>query len=102
MRFYISLCVDDATLTGAVCTSMVFYYECPFILVGENSSIMGSFLNNLIIHPVELLVELVYVFFIKGFSDEGIAIAGVSLMISIAALPLYNMAEKIQRIERDT
>ena len=102
MRFYISLCVDDATLTGAVCTSMVFYYECPFILVGENSSIMGSFLYNLIIHPVELLVELVYVFFIKGFSDEGIAIAGVSLMISIAALPLYNMAEKIQRIERDT
>ncbi len=62
---------------------------------------MGAFLYNIIIYPIEFLVELVYVFFYKALSNEGIAIAGVSLAVNIIALPLYNIAEKLQKKERE-
>lgn len=63
---------------------------------------MGSFLYNLIIFPLELLVEFIFVFFMKGFDHRVLAIAGISLVTSVATLPLYSIAEKLQRAERET
>lgn len=62
---------------------------------------MGSFLYNIIVYPIELLVELLFVFFFKAFDNIGIAIAAISVLISLLSLPLYNRAEAIQKKERD-
>lgn len=62
---------------------------------------MGAFLYNSIIYPLELLVEFIFTFFYKGFSNFGLAIIGVSIAINILALPLYLIADKLQKTERD-
>ena len=63
--------------------------------------LMGAFIYNIVIYPLELLVELIYVFFLKSFDNSGIAIAGISIVVSLLALPLYNIADSLQRKERD-
>lgn len=62
---------------------------------------MGALLYNIIIYPLELLVEFIFTFFYKGFSNFGLAIVGVSLAINVLALPLYIIADKLQKKERD-
>ena len=62
---------------------------------------MGEFLYNIIVYPIELLVEFIYVLFFKAFNNSGYAIAAISIVINILALPLYNIAEKIQIRERN-
>lgn len=62
---------------------------------------MLTFLYNLIIYPLESLVEFFYVVFFKGLNNSGLAIIGVSLMINILALPIYSKADKLQARERD-
>ena len=62
---------------------------------------MGSFLYNISIYPLEMFVEFVYVFFENGFENAGIAIAAISLVVSILTLPLYTIAESLQKKERD-
>lgn len=54
-----------------------------------------------IIHPLELLIEFFFIFFDKSFDDYGLAIVGISLVINLLALPLYHVAETLQRKERD-
>ena len=54
-----------------------------------------------IIHPLELLIEFFFIFFYKSFDDYGLAIVGISLVINLLALPLYHVAETLQRKERD-
>ena len=54
-----------------------------------------------IIHPLELLIECFFIFFDKSFNDYGLAIVGISLVINLLALPLYRVAETLQRKERD-
>lgn len=60
-----------------------------------------SFLYDLIVGPIELVVDLVFIFISNFIKGGGIAIAGVSLVINLLALPLYNIADKIQQKERD-
>jgi len=48
-----------------------------------------------------MFVEFVYVFFENGFENAGIAIAAISLVVSILTLPLYTIAESLQKKERD-
>ena len=60
-----------------------------------------SFLYELIVGPIELVVDLVFIFISNFIKGGGIAIAGVSLVINLLALPLYNIADKIQQKERD-
>lgn len=60
-----------------------------------------SFLYELIVGPIELIVDLVFIFISNFIKGGGIAIAGVSLVINLLALPLYNIADKIQQKERD-
>jgi YidC/Oxa1 family membrane protein insertase len=63
---------------------------------------VGTFLYHVIVSPLELLVEFVYVFFLKSFENSGIAIACISIVVSMLTLPLYYIADSLQRIERDT
>ncbi len=66
---------------------------------------MGSVLYNAIVAPIELLVEVVfevlYRFVGHEKSDQVVAIIGVSLVISLLTLPLYQMAEAVQKKERE-
>jgi len=58
-------------------------------------------LYNLIIYPIELLVEFFFVFFYESFEHVGISILGISIVINMLSLPLYTKAELLQRKERD-
>jgi YidC/Oxa1 family membrane protein insertase len=61
-----------------------------------------EFLYNLIIYPLEAIIEVFYLLFDRVARSPGIAVVGVSLAVNILALPLYAKAEKWQRIERET
>lgn len=60
-------------------------------------------LYNIIISPIENLLELVFYFSINFLSSFGIigAIVAVSLVVNFLALPLYNVADDIQENERE-
>lgn len=60
-----------------------------------------SFLYTVFISPLELFFEVCFVFFQKAFSNYGLSIVGLSLVITIVTLPLYHVAEQIQKKERD-
>ena len=60
-----------------------------------------SYIYDLIIGPIQMIVDLVFIFFTKEIAEGGIAIIGVSLVINFLTLPLYNKADKIQQQERD-
>ena len=60
-----------------------------------------QYIYDLIISPIEMIVDLVFKFFTEEISGGGIAIIGVSLVINFLTLPLYNKADKIQQKERD-
>ncbi|ERJ94492.1 YidC/Oxa1 family membrane protein insertase [Treponema lecithinolyticum] len=59
-------------------------------------------LYHLFIYPIELILQGFYSFFVLYFNNHGFAVIGVSLAVSIFTLPLYNIAERWQKIERDT
>ncbi|MCR4734998.1 MAG: membrane protein insertase YidC [Treponema sp.] len=60
-------------------------------------------LYNLIISPIELLINWVFIFISNNFNQYGIfiSILGVSLAMNFMALPIYNIADKIQEKERN-
>ena len=62
---------------------------------------MGSFIYSIVVAPIELLVEILFVFSYKAFNNIGVAIAAISLLVSFFTLPLYYIADKIQKKERD-
>ena len=62
---------------------------------------MLSILYNLLISPIELLIEVIFVFSKRFFLFKGLAIIGVSIAVSICTFPLYYKADKIQKKERD-
>lgn len=59
-------------------------------------------LYNIIIKPIEIIVDWCFIFITNQFSSFGIigALIGVSLVINILALPLYNIADNLQDKER--
>ena len=59
-------------------------------------------LYDIIIYPIELIIEMIYFVLDKTIENSGLCIIGVSLAIQLLTLPLYNIAEKWQAIERDT
>lgn len=61
-------------------------------------------LYNLIILPIESLIDWLFSFIINRMSGVGVigAIFGVSMLINFLALPLYNVAERIQKREHET
>jgi membrane protein insertase Oxa1/YidC/SpoIIIJ len=62
---------------------------------------MLPFFYTLIISPLVQFIELSWVFVDKIFENPAIAILGVSFTVSICTLPLYFIAEKHQRAERE-
>jgi len=62
---------------------------------------MAEFLYNLIIFPLTQIIEFCFVFSQKIFKETGISLVFISFVISVLCLPLYNIAEKYQKIERD-
>ncbi|MDR0876871.1 MAG: YidC/Oxa1 family membrane protein insertase, partial [Treponema sp.] len=63
---------------------------------------MTNFFYTLIIYPIVEIIELVFVFSQKVFKAPGISVLAIGGAISILTLPLYAVAEKWQRLERDT
>ena len=62
---------------------------------------MLTALYDILIYPIELLVNYVFAFFYRFSDSYGAAIVGLSIAITIFSFPLYNIAEKIQQSERD-
>lgn len=62
----------------------------------------SMFLYNLIIAPIEMIVDWVFTFFYTKLHMLGTigAIYGVSIVINFLALPLYNIADALQEKER--
>jgi YidC/Oxa1 family membrane protein insertase len=62
---------------------------------------LGTLLYNIIIFPIVQIIDVFYLFVFRVFENPGIAVVGVSLMVSVCTLPLYLEAEKWQKRERD-
>ncbi len=62
---------------------------------------MAHILYNIVIFPVEQLIEFAFNVFYSIFNNHGIAVLGVSFTVTIACLPLYAVAERWQRIQRE-
>ena len=60
-----------------------------------------SILYNLVITPIELLVEITYSIMYKVLGNCGLAIIAVSLVIQTLILPLYRRADVLQDEERE-
>ena len=65
---------------------------------------MLSILYNIIISPLELIFEFVFVLMFRlvgrGEENHAIAVIAVSLAISFLTLPLYLLADSMQKKER--
>ena len=61
-----------------------------------------SAIYDIIIAPIEYLIELVFCFILSGFPNFGMigAIIGISLVVNFLALPLYLKADELQLAER--
>lgn len=57
---------------------------------------------NIIIAPVETIIDWVFLLISRKFSSLGImaAVAGVSIAMNFMALPIYNVADRIQEKQR--
>ncbi len=58
-------------------------------------------LYTLAIYPIESLIEVLYITIHKMFENQGIAIIGLSFAMSVLTFPLYQIAEYLQKRERD-
>lgn len=63
----------------------------------------ASVLYDIIILPIESIIEFVFCFVLDKFSKFGVAgaIVAVSLAVNFLALPIYNVADDIQLKERE-
>ncbi|MBQ7563575.1 MAG: YidC/Oxa1 family membrane protein insertase [Lachnospiraceae bacterium] len=61
---------------------------------------MVTALYNLIIEPIVLLIQMVFVWGYRVFESPGAAIIAVSLIVNFMILPLYNRADALQEKER--
>ena len=63
---------------------------------------LGEILYTVILYPLVQIIEIAFMLFDKLFDNTGIAIMGVSFVVTILCLPLYIVAERWQQLERDT
>ena len=61
---------------------------------------MATFLYDIIIYPLSIIIECIYTFCRKVSGSNGISIIGVSIGVTLLCLPLYIVAEKWQEKER--
>ena len=62
---------------------------------------MANFLYTLIIYPLIIIIESAYQLVYTILKNEGFAVIGVSIAVSLLCLPLYIVAEKWQQVERN-
>jgi YidC/Oxa1 family membrane protein insertase len=62
---------------------------------------MPNILYTLIIFPIEQLIELCYALILRLTHSPGLSIIGLSMAVSTLILPIYLMAEKKQKAERE-
>jgi membrane protein insertase Oxa1/YidC/SpoIIIJ len=62
---------------------------------------MAGVLYTVIIYPLEMIFEVVFVFAQLTFKETGVSVIFISAAVSVLSLPLYNIAEYWQRTERD-
>ncbi len=62
---------------------------------------MMDFLYRVIIYPLELIIEVIFCVLYRVFGNPGICLIGVSIAVSILTLPMYNMADRIQREDNE-
>ena len=62
---------------------------------------MLSVLYNLIVQPLVLIIEIIFVFMYRLLKNPGVSIIGVSLVVNFLILPLYRRADVMQEAERD-
>jgi YidC/Oxa1 family membrane protein insertase len=62
---------------------------------------MVDILYTIIIYPITQILEFVFVLAQKLFKETGLSILCISAAVSILCLPLYDVAEKWQQLERD-
>ncbi|MCK9471603.1 MAG: membrane protein insertase YidC [Bacilli bacterium] len=60
-----------------------------------------NILYLIFIYPIEILLETFFVFFLKIINNNGLAIIWLSVIANMFLLPLYHVAENIQKKERD-
>lgn len=63
---------------------------------------MINVLYNACIAPLVLIIEACYVALNEILGSEGWAIVGISVVVTLLTLPLYDVAERWQQLERDT
>ena len=67
---------------------------------------MFSVLYNILISPIELVLEIIFELMFRilghGRTNQGLAVIGVSLAVSLLTLPLYRRADAVQQQARDT
>lgn len=63
---------------------------------------LAEMLYAIILYPIVQVIEVAYKIFSQLFANTGIAIMGVSFVVTVLCLPLYIVAEKWQQLERDT
>ena len=61
---------------------------------------MLTFLYQIIIMPLIQLTEFFYELFFEITGNQGIAVIGLSFVVTLFTLPLYMVAEKWQETER--
>lgn len=59
-----------------------------------------SYLYDIFIYPIELIVEFIYSHANRIFVNPGLSIIAVSLLVNILVLPLYNRSDAMQEEER--
>ena len=62
---------------------------------------MMTILYTVFIYPLIIIMEVAFELFDKIFKNTSIAILGVSLAVTLLCLPLYIIAEKWQKRERE-
>ena len=62
---------------------------------------MLDFLYGVIISPIKFVLGIFYFMLYRVFSSEGFAIVGLSAIVTLLVLPLYNMADAWQDEERE-
>ena len=63
---------------------------------------MFTALYQIIIQPLVLLTEFFYELIYEFTNNEGIAVIGLSFVVTIFTLPLYMVAEEWQEKERNS
>ena len=62
---------------------------------------MFSALYNMIIVPLNTLLEFFYQFIFEATGKPGVAVIGLSFVVTLCTLPLYMVAESWQEKERE-